>query len=153
MVARVPGRFAAAAGLLLLVAGAPFVGACNTTTTPSYPQPDFQTAPGQPFVLRAGDLALVFGSGEFLYVSVQGVGADTRCPESATCDEPGFLELRLELETSEQQGAITLSVSDGEEAVGTYRAFEIRVLDMEPPGREAQILPTEYSFLMVVNQR
>ena len=153
MVARAPGRFAAAAAVWLLAAGASLVGACNTGTTPAFPEPTLQAGPGQPFVLRAGDLALVLAAQDFLYVSVQGVGADTRCPATATCDEPGVLVLRLELESAEQQGAIALSVSDAEGAVGTYLGFEIRVLDMEPPGRKGQILPTEYAFLMVVNQR
>lgn len=146
-----PWAAAVRRGLLL---GAAFVAAgCNTGTTPGFPAPDFQAGPGEPFALRAGQLALVVVGNSFLYLSIQSVGADSRCPPEAACEEPGFLDLNLELETADSQGAIPMRVPPSGQAVGTYQDFEIRILDLRPPGSPDRILPTEYAFLMSVSAR
>ena len=92
-------------------------------------------------------------SSGFIYLSIQTVGADSRCPPAATCEDPGWVELTLELETVEAQGSIGMQVNPETGAIGTFHGFEIRVLAVEPPGREARILATEYTFLMTVALR
>lgn len=126
---------------------------CDTSTTADFPTPDFQVRAGERFAIRAGDLGFVAGTAGFLYVSVQSVGVDTRCPPGNNCETPGFLELTLELETSESQGAIRLQIPPDGTAVGTFQSFEIRVLEAAPPGSGARILPTDYAFLMTVSER
>lgn len=140
------------AGTTLLLAALPLAG-CETSATPEFPQPDFRVSAGEPFALRAGDLGLVIGADSYLYLSIQSLGADSRCPPATSCGEPGFLDLNLELETAETQGAIRLQVPPSGEAVGTYRSFEIRVLEARPPGSPTRILPTEYALLMSVAER
>ena len=142
----------AALGAAVLAAAMPGSG-CSPGTTPTYPQPDIQAVVGEAFPMRAGYLALVLAPNAFLYLSVQSVGVDTRCPAGASCDEPGFIELRLELESATSQSAVALQVSEEGQAVATYQGFEIRVLDARPEGRAERILPTEYLFVMSVVER
>ena len=145
-------RRANAPGLLLL-AGLVTL-ACNTGTTPgALPVPDFQVPLGTSFPLRAGDLGYVQGLNDYLYVSVQSLGADNRCPPESSCDEPGSLEVFLEVETSEAQGAVRLQVPPSGDAVATFRGFEIRILGAAPPARTTRIPPTEYVLLMSVSAR
>lgn len=144
-------RLARAAALLLAV-GFSWPG-CDTSTTDAFPPPDFQVRLDERFAIRAGDLGLVVGPAAFLYVSIQSVGVDTRCPPAATCADPGFLDLNLELETSESQGAIRLQIPPAATAVGTFQDFEIRILEAAPPGSATRILPTDYAFLMIVSER
>ncbi len=136
---------------LLLTAFA--ASGCNSGTTPGFPAPDFQVSLGEPFALRAGNLALVTGGSDFLYLSVQTVGLDTRCPPGSACEAPGHLDLQLELETTESQGSAGFRVPPDGQAVATYRSFEIRILEVAPPGSASRILPTEYIFLLSVSRR
>lgn len=140
------------AGGLLLLTGLALAG-CNPGTTPGFPVPDFQAPLDTAFAIRAGDLGLVTGQGAFLYLSVQSIGVDSRCPPGATCDEPGVLELVLELETAESQGSTRMQISRDGHAVSTFRGFEIRVLEVQPPGAANRIPPTDYIFLMSVSLR
>jgi len=65
---------------LLLLAGLAALG-CNTGATPgALPTPDFQAPLNASFALRAGDLGYVQGQTDYLYISVQSLGADNRCP-------------------------------------------------------------------------
>lgn len=137
---------------LLGLAAAAVLG-CNPTTTPAYPVPDIEALPGDFFPLRAGDLALVYGSGEFLYLSVRTIGVDTRCPPDAECAEPGFVLVDLELEDTTRQGAAQLRIPPSGEAVATFGAFEIHSLQVEPPGSAERILPADYLFVLQVFQR
>ena len=137
---------------LLLAAGLP-LAACNTGTTPGFPTPDFQASLGGGFPLRTGELALVVGDGGFLYLSIQSLGADSRCPPESTCEEPGHVDLNLELETAETQGSIRIQVPPSGEGVGTFQGFEIRVHEVQPPGRATRILPIDYVFLLSVSER
>ena len=138
--------------MALLLAGLG-LGGCDTSATPAFPQPDFQVSAGEPFAIRAGDLGLVVSPNSYLYLSIQSLGADSRCPPEASCVEPGFLDLNLELETAETRGAIRMQVPPGGEAVATYQSFEIRVLEARPPGSPNRIPPIEYAFLMSVAER
>ena len=138
---------------LLLLAGLAAPG-CNTGATPgALPTPDFQAPLNASFPLRAGDLGYVQGQTDYLYISVQSLGADNRCPPESSCDEPGFLEVFLELETSESQGALGMRIPPEGGAVGTFQGFEIRILGAAPPGRPTRIPPTEYVFLITVSAR
>ena len=149
---RLCARRANAPGLLLL-AGLVTLG-CNTGTTPgALPAPDFQAPLGTSFPLRAGDLGYVQGLNDYLYISVQSLGADNRCPPESSCDEPGFLEVFLELETSESQGAVRLQVPPSGDAVATFQGFEIRILGAAPPGQTTRIPTTEYILLITVSLR
>lgn len=149
---RLRARRSEALGALLL-AGL-LASGCNPGTTPgAYPTPDFQAPLETEFPLRAGDLGYVQGASDFLYLSVQSIGIDSRCPPESVCEEPGFLEVRLELETLESQGAAGMQIPPSGEAVVTFRGFEIRVHEVQPPGRAARIEPTEYIFLMSVSVR
>ncbi len=140
-------RIAALLGALVLV------GACAPSSTPTYPTPDIQALAGDPFPLRAGDLALVVVEGDFLYVSVQSIGIDSRCPPDAECAEPGHLVVTLELEDSSRQGAAQLLVPPAGDAVVTFGGFEIHALRVEPPGSATRILPTDYVFVFQVTTR
>ena len=142
----------ARAAALLLATGLSWP-ACDPSTTAAFPTPDFQVRPDERFAIRAGDLGLVTGAEGFLYVSIQSVGADSRCPPGDTCETPGLLALNLELETSESQGALRLQIPPAGMAVGTFQGFEIRVLEAAPPGSPMRILPTDYAFLMIVSER
>ena len=138
---------------LALVAGLLTLG-CNTGATPGLlPVPDFQAPLNSSFPLRAGDVGYVQGQNDYLYISVQSLGADNRCPPESSCDEPGFLEVFLELETSESQGALGMRVPPEGDAVGTFQGFEIRILGAAPPGRTTRIPTTEYVFLITVSLR
>lgn len=149
---RLRARRANAPGLLLL-AGLLAPG-CNTGATPgALPVPDFQAPLNASFPLRAGDVGYVQGQNDYLYISVQSLGADNRCPPESACDEPGFLEVFLELETSESQGAVGMRVPSSGDAVGTFQGFEIRILGAAPPGRTTRIPTTEYVFLISVSAR
>lgn len=147
-----PGRIVrgfAGAGLLAgLVAGG-----CNTSTTATLPTPDFRAAAGASFPLRAGDLGLVVGSANYLFVSLSSVGLDTRCPPAETCDSPGFLDLHLDLETRDNLGSLRLRVPESGESVGTHGAFEIRTHRVEPAGRAGPIPITDYVVEMSVSER
>lgn len=137
----------------VLVAGLLTLG-CNTGATPgALPVPDFQAPLDTAFPLRTGDLGYVQGQNDYLYLSVQSLGADNRCPPESSCAEPGALEVFLELETSESQGAIGMRIPPDGEAVGTFQGFEIRMLGAAPPGRATRIPTTEYVFLMTVSLR
>ena len=141
---RLRARRVNAPGLLLL-AGLATLG-CNTGTTPgALPAPDFQAPLDTAFPLRAGDLGYVQGLNDYLYISVQSLGSDNRCPPESSCNEPGFLEVFLELETSESQGAVGLQVPPTGDAVATFQGFEIRILGAAPPGQATRIPTTEYS--------
>jgi hypothetical protein len=144
--------FRRAVALGLLAAGLSAAG-CNTGTTPGFPTPDLQAPLDAPFALRAGELAYVQGPSSFLYLSVRSVGIDSRCPPGTTCDEPGSLEVILELETLENQGSAAFHVPPTGSAVATYQGFEIRILEAQPPGSESRILPTDYAFLVSVALR
>lgn len=146
-------RWRSSASLALLLAAGLPLAACNTSTTPGFPTPDFQASLGGGFALRTGELALVVGDGRFLYLSIQSLGADSRCPPESTCEEPGHLVLNLELETAEAQGSIGIQVPPSGRGVATFHGFEIRILEVQPPGREARILPIDYILLMSVSQR
>ena len=145
-------RRASALGLLF-AAGLSALG-CNTGATPgALPTPDFQAPLNASFPLRAGDLGYVQGQNDYLFISVQSLGADNRCPPESACDEPGFLEVFLELETSESQGAVRLQVPPSGEAVATFQGFEIRILGAAPAGRATRIPSTEYVLLITVSVR
>ena len=145
-------RSTAALGALL-AAGLSF-GACNTGTSPGAPPaPDFQAPLNTGFPLRAGDLGYVQGTSDYLYLSVQSIGVDGRCPPESTCDEPGFLQVIMEFETSESQGSAGVQIPPSGEAVVTFRGFEIRVLEVQPPARATRIPPTDYIFLISVSVR
>ncbi len=137
----------------VLVATLSAVLGCGPSSTPGYPAPDFQVASGDPFPLRAGDLALVAMPGDFLYVSVQSFGLDTRCPPDAVCAEPGHLVVRFELEDSSRQGSAQILAPPDGDGVATFGNFEIRSLQVEPPGRESRILPTDYVLVLQVTAR
>lgn len=139
----------AAAGLLAGLAA----GGCNTSTTATLPTPDFRAAAGASFPLRAGDLGLVVGSTNYLFVSLSSVGLDTRCPPAETCDSPGFLDLDLDLETRDNLGSLRLRVPESGESVGTHGAFEIRTHRVEPAGRRGPIPVTDYVVEMSVRER
>lgn len=139
--------------LVLLFAGLATLG-CNTGATPgALPIPDFQVPLDTSFPLRVGDVGYVQGLSDYLYISVQSLGADNRCPPESACAEPGFLELFLELETSESQGSIGMRVPPSGDAVGTFRGFEIRILGAAPPGRTTRIPTTDYVLLITVSLR
>ena len=107
---------------LLFLAGWWAMG-CNTGATPgALPTPDFQAPLNASFPLRAGDVGYVQGQTDYLYISVQSLGADNRCPPESACDEPGFLEVFLELETSESQGALGMRVPPRETPSAPSRA-------------------------------
>lgn len=144
--------FRRTAALGLLAVGLSAAG-CNTGTTPGFPTPDLQAPLNTPFALRAGDLAYVQGPSSFLYLSVRSVGVDSRCPPESSCEEPGFVEVILELETLENQGSAAFQVPPAGSAVATYHSFEIRILEVQPPGSENRILPTDYAFLVSVAPR
>ena len=145
-------RRANALGLLLVV-GLSALG-CNTGATPgALPIPDFQAPLNASFPLRAGDLGYVQGQSDYLYISVQTLGADNRCPPESSCEAPGFLEVFLELETSESQGALGMRVPPEGSAIGTFQGFEIRILGAAPPARTTRIPTTEYVLLVVVSLR
>ena len=137
----------------LLIAGLLTLG-CGTGTTPgSLPTPDFQAPLNTSFPLRAGDIGYVQGQNDYLYISVQSLGADNRCPPESSCDQPGFLEVFLELETSESQGAVRIQVPPSGPAVATFQGFEIRILGAAPPGQATRIPATEYVLLITVSLR
>ena len=142
-----------APGVAALAVALSLVSACTPSSTPAYPTPDIQAGAGDPFPLRAGDLALVSAQGDFLYVSVQSIGLDTRCPPGAECAEPGYLLVSLELEDSTRQGAAQLAVPPSGQAVITFGAFEIQSLRVEPPGSASRILPTDYILVLRVTTR
>ncbi len=148
---RLPVRSSGALGVLLF-AGLQVAG-CSPGTTPGFPTPDFQAPLQAGFPLRAGDLGYIQGAGDFLYLSIQSVGIDSRCPPESTCDEPGFLEVVLELETAAAQGSAGMQIPPSGDAVITYRGFEIRAHEVQPPGRASRIPPSEYVFLMSVSLR
>ena len=145
---RVSARGGVSACLLALFLSG-WVG-CNTATAPTLPQPDLQVLAGTPFPLRVGDLAYVGGLNSYLYVSVQSVGIDSRCPPEETCAEPGHLELALDLETTEGQGAIVMRIPPNGQTTGTFRGFELRTFEVQPPGSASRIQPIDYVFLMIV---
>ncbi len=126
---------------------------CSPSTTPAYPTPDIQANAGDFFPLRAGDLALVVIPADFLYISIQSIGLDTRCPPDTECAEPGFVIVSLELEDSTRQGAAQMLIPPSGEAVATFGAFEIRSLRVEPPGSRDRILPTDYGIVFQVVAR
>ncbi len=137
----------------LLIAGLLTLG-CNTGATPgALPVPDFQAPLNTSFPLRAGDIGYVQGQNDYLYISVQSLGADNRCPPESSCDEPGFLEVFLELETSESQGAVRMQVPPSGPSVATFQGFEIRILGAAPPGQATRIPTTEYILLITVSVR
>lgn len=145
-------RSTAALGALL-AAGLSFAG-CNTGTSPgALPVPDFQAPLDSGFPLRAGDLGYVQGQNDYLYLSLQSIGVDGRCPPETTCAEPGFLQVIMEFETSESQGSAGMQIPSSGEAVATFRGFEIRIHEVEPPARATRIPPTDYIFLMSVSVR
>jgi len=126
------------------------ISGCNTSNTPAFPEPDLQVLAGAPFLLRVGDLALVAGAGSYVYVSVQSVGVDTRCPPEETCAEPGYLELNLDLETDESQGAVGMRIPKDQPTSRSFRGFELTIHEVQPPGRASRIPPIVYVFLMTV---
>lgn len=148
-----PSRSRSVRTLVLLLASGLSLAGCNTGTTPGFPTPDFQAPLDTRFPIRAGDLGLVTSANQFLYLSVQSIGVDTRCPPGSDCGEPGFLEVFLELETAESQGATRVQVPPSGTAVATFQGFEIRVHEAQPPGMANRILPTDYIFLMSVSLR
>ena len=141
------------AGALGMVFAGLLSSGCNTGTTPGFPTPDFQAPLETTFALRPGDLGYVQGPQDFLYVSVQSVGLDSRCPPEATCDDPGFVEVAFELETVEAQGSGAMQIPPEGEGVITYRGFEIRGHEVQPPGRSSRIPLSEYVFLISVSLR
>jgi len=135
------GWFALAALLL---------GGCNTNSTPTFPTPDFQAPFDQQFVLRVGDLGLVAGPGQYLYLSVLAVGQDSRCPPETACAEPGFLDVSFEIETAETRSSITMRAPPEGEAVRSFEDFRIRIHAVAPPGQQIRIPTTDYRLLMSV---
>lgn len=126
---------------------------CNTSATATLPTPDFRASAGASFPLRAGELGLVVGAANYLFISMSSVGLDTRCPPAETCEDPGFLDLNLDLETRDNLGALRLRVPPGGETVGTYGAFEIRTHRVEPDGRTALIPLIEYVVVLSATER
>ncbi len=133
-----------------LALGALLLGGCNTNSTPTFPAPDFRAPFGQQFVLRVGDLGLVAGPEQYLYLSVLTLGQDSRCPPEATCAEAGFLEVSFEIETTESRSSITMRVPPEADAVRSYQGFRIRIHAVVPPGQQARIPTTDYQLLMSV---
>ena len=137
----------------MFAAGLSLAG-CNTGTSPgALPVPDFQVPLDTGFPLRAGDLGYVQGQSDYLYLSIQSIGVDGRCPAESTCEEPGFLQVIMEFETSESQGSAGMQIPPTGEAVVTFRGFEIRAHEAQPPARTTRIPPTDYIFLMSVSAR
>ena len=143
-----------ATALGALFAAGVLLSGCNTGTSPgALPVPDFQVPLSTPFALRAGQLAYVQGASNYLYLSVQSIGLDDRCPPEATCDEPGFLQVIMEFETSESQGAGGLLIPANGEAVVTFQGFEIRTHEVQPPRGATRIPLIDYAFLLTVSER
>lgn len=151
-----PGRrgrgFAAGLFLVVLTAGLT-LGGCNTSATPSLPTPDFRAPAGTEFLLRAGDLGLVVGAANYLFIGLSSVGIDTRCPPGETCETPGFLDLNLDIETRENLGSLRLRVPPDGASVGTYGPFEIRTHGVQPDGSADLIPLTEYVVRLSATER
>ncbi len=135
--------------LLLLAAGGN--PGCNPgAATPTFPTPNVRVGFGDPFVLRVGDLGLVAGTGSYLYLSVLSLGLDSRCPEGATCAEPGFLDVSLEVETAETRTTVRMQAPPQGEATRTFGDFEIRILRVAPEGSAERIPTVDYRLLLSV---
>ena len=144
----------AAVGLLLLgLLGSvgPWPG-CNTAATPSLPAPNFRAEVGVRFPLRAGELGLVIGRTNYLYVSLGGVGIDRRCL-AEPCEEPGYVEIDLEVEDNSRQGAVRLRIDDEGTASGNFSDFEIHSHQVEPAPRDGRIPLVDYVVLLSVGER
>lgn len=126
---------------------------CNTSATTTLPTPDFRASAGAEFPLRAGELGLIVGAANYLFISVSSVGLDTRCPPAATCEDSGFLDLNLDLETRDNLGSLRLRIPPGGETVGTYGPFEIRSHRVQPDGRTALIPLTDYVVVLSATER
>ena len=107
--------------LLRLALAALALAGCGTSTTSSLPTPTFQAPFDAPFVLRAGDLGLIAGAGQYLYISVLHVGQDSRCAAGATCADPGYLEISFDVETATLQNSLAMSVPTSGETTRTFR--------------------------------
>ena len=129
------------------------LGGCNTSATPSLPTPDFRVSAGAEFLLRVGDLGLVVGAANYLFIGLGSVGIDTRCPPAETCETPGFLDLNLDIETQENLGSLRLRVPPDGASVGTYGPFEIRTHGVQPDGSADLIPLTEYVVRLSATER
>ena len=145
------GLLGAAVGLLL-VGGVGLLPGCNTAATPSLPAADFRAEVGVRFPLRAGDLGLVIGATNYLYVSIGSVGLDGRCL-AEPCEESGYLELALEVEDRERQGAVRLRLGGGGAVAGSFSNFEIRGHEVAPAPRAGRIPLTDYVVVLSVTER
>ncbi len=137
--------------LLRLALAALALAGCGTSTTSSLPTPTFQAPFDAPFVLRAGDLGLIAGAGQYLYISVLHVGQDSRCAAGATCADPGYLEISFDVETATLQNSLAMSVPTSGETTRTFEGLEIRMLGVEPTAQTERILAIDYRFLMSVS--
>lgn len=152
---RAPRRRPGAAGGLLLLGLLGSVGllaGCNTAATPSLPAANFRAEPGVRFPLRAGELGLVIGATNYLYVSIGSVGIDQRCG-AETCEEPGYVEFDLEVEDRERQGSVRLRIDDGGAGAGNFSNFEIRSHQVQPAPRGGRIPLVDYVVLLSVSER
>lgn len=140
----------AAVGLLFGAVG--LLPGCNTAATPSLPAADFRAEAGVRFPLRAGELGLVIGPTNYLYVSIGSVGLDGRCA-AAPCDGPGYVELDLEVEDRERQGAVRLRIDDGGSGAGNFANFQIRAHEVAPAPRAGRIPLIDYVVVLSVSER
>jgi len=145
------GLSGAAVGLLLVGAVGVSPG-CNTAATPSLPAADFRAEVGVRFPLRAGDLGLVIGATNYLYVSIGSVGLDGRCL-AEPCEASGYVELALEVEDRERQGAVRLRLGGAGAGAGSFSNFEIRGHEVAPAPRAGRIPLTDYVVVLSVTER
>ncbi len=123
---------------------------CNTGATPTFPTPSVRAAFGESFVLRVGDLGLVAGADQYIYLSVLALGLDSRCPEGQACTDPGHLEISFEVETPDTRTSVAMRAPPRGGTARSLGKFEIRIHDVAPGGRGERIPTVDYQFLVSV---
>jgi hypothetical protein len=133
--------------IAILAAGV-LLAACGNDPSSSDAELDPQNAvltaeAGQPFRLRAGQVANVGGAG--LVIGFRGVGGDSRCPTGVQCVWSGDAAVHLLATVGRMAWTPVELHTHVEPRTGAFQDYRIRLISLEPyPEQGKQIRPAAY---------
>ena len=138
--------------VLLATTAVALVWGC-TSSNQTLPDADFFVSDGQPFLIRVGETAGVQTAATINIVRFAGVPFDTRCPETSTCETPGFATVVLSVQSALAVSEVEINVPPEGDVTVQVEELSITVIELRPAAEEGvEINQLDYVVALRVSQ-